>query len=308
MGKTSQSKSSKKVLEVVGNYVDNLVVAGEINNRAELVEKLRTQGIIVARETKNYISVKNPQGGQNVKLKGTVYQKDFRGQKEAIAEAETKGKIFESTSAQRLIDDTKEFDSRYITKVKENQFKYRNKKPAAQDTELENAPKMVSSYVSEMNADKEAGKAIKLSDRPVSRHSVRDNMEWAIDPERPKPIVRKIGKIKRDQQNLKIFSGVHNEQKNKASNISRLRRNIGRLSGTIRGISKKLRGRFLRAFKENRSFERELVWRRRYHHELGKRQHVESSRGLQVGIQERNRGRGQQEKVKNSTLKMPEMH
>lgn len=59
--------------EVVREYVDS----GDIQDRSTLLEVIEESGYEVARVTKNSISIKNPDGGRNIRLKGAVYSEEF---------------------------------------------------------------------------------------------------------------------------------------------------------------------------------------------------------------------------------------
>lgn len=57
----------------------SLVLEGKIDNREEMVALLRDSGIEVAREGKDYISVKLPESGKAQRFKGGIYGEEFRG-------------------------------------------------------------------------------------------------------------------------------------------------------------------------------------------------------------------------------------
>ncbi|MGP5481092.1 relaxase/mobilization nuclease domain-containing protein, partial [Pseudomonas helleri] len=55
-----------------------LAAQGEVRSRADVLEKLTGAGFQVARETKSSISIADPDGGKNIRLKGALYERDFR--------------------------------------------------------------------------------------------------------------------------------------------------------------------------------------------------------------------------------------
>ncbi len=57
----------------------SLVLEGKIDNREEMVALLRDSGIEVAREGKDYISVKLPESAKAQRFKGGIYGEEFRG-------------------------------------------------------------------------------------------------------------------------------------------------------------------------------------------------------------------------------------
>ena len=65
--------------------------AQEPQSRAEVVAALSRSGLEVVRQTKSSISIKDPEGGRNLRLKGAIYDENFRGSeslREALAAAE----------------------------------------------------------------------------------------------------------------------------------------------------------------------------------------------------------------------------
>lgn len=56
----------------------SLVSEGKIDNRGQIVALLRDSGIEVAREGKDYISVKLPESGKAQRFKGGIYSEEFR--------------------------------------------------------------------------------------------------------------------------------------------------------------------------------------------------------------------------------------
>lgn len=51
---------------------------GLIQNREDVIKTLTDVGFKVARQTKNSISIADPEGGRNIRLKGALYEQDFR--------------------------------------------------------------------------------------------------------------------------------------------------------------------------------------------------------------------------------------
>lgn len=56
----------------------NLMAQGAIRSRQDVVTQLESIGLTVARETKSSISIADPSGGRNIRLKGMIYERDFK--------------------------------------------------------------------------------------------------------------------------------------------------------------------------------------------------------------------------------------
>lgn len=56
----------------------NLMAHGAIRSRQDVVTQLESIGLTVARETKSSISIADPSGGRNIRLKGMIYERDFK--------------------------------------------------------------------------------------------------------------------------------------------------------------------------------------------------------------------------------------
>lgn len=71
-------KDKQAVIEQLNQHFANQVDEGMINNRSDVLEELKQIGLEVARETKTSISIANPNGGPNIRLKGAIYGRDFK--------------------------------------------------------------------------------------------------------------------------------------------------------------------------------------------------------------------------------------
>lgn len=56
----------------------NLMAQGAIRSRQDVVTQIESIGLTVARETKSSISIADPSGGRNIRLKGMIYERDFK--------------------------------------------------------------------------------------------------------------------------------------------------------------------------------------------------------------------------------------
>lgn len=63
--------------EALNQFVSTGVESGFIKDRSDIVNALQDQGFTVARQTPNSISIADPDGGRNIRLKGALYEQNF---------------------------------------------------------------------------------------------------------------------------------------------------------------------------------------------------------------------------------------
>lgn len=71
-------KEKQEIVNVINDHITNLVIDGEIINRSGVLNELEKLQLEVCRETKTSISIKDPGNGQNIRLKGAVYERAFK--------------------------------------------------------------------------------------------------------------------------------------------------------------------------------------------------------------------------------------
>jgi hypothetical protein len=96
-----------------------------IKNRADVIKALEDAGFEIARETKSSISIKNPSGGQNIRLKGAIYERDFRLGEELRAEIERASEDYRRDRDKRIEAARKTLDSGIAKKREYHLQRYR---------------------------------------------------------------------------------------------------------------------------------------------------------------------------------------
>jgi hypothetical protein len=94
--------SKKDVAETITGSLMATMASGLIINRADVVKTLENAGFTIARETKNSISIADPDGGKNIRLKGAIYERDFKFNEETGAAIERAAKAYEAATKQRI--------------------------------------------------------------------------------------------------------------------------------------------------------------------------------------------------------------
>ena len=103
---------------------------GELKNRDDVVKTLENAGFEIARTTKKSISIKDPDGGQNIRLKGAIYEQDFRFGKELRADIERASEEYRADRSNRVQEARTTFDRLTQRKRESNQQRY----PRAEQT------------------------------------------------------------------------------------------------------------------------------------------------------------------------------
>ncbi len=80
----------------------NLVSAGEVRSRQDVIRSLENTGFTIARETRSSISIADPEGGRNIRLKGMIYERDFKFGEGVRGEIQAAGRRYREESAERV--------------------------------------------------------------------------------------------------------------------------------------------------------------------------------------------------------------
>lgn len=70
-------KTKQEAAEAITRGLLDLASSGELKTRQDVTEALTSAGFEVVRVTKNSISIADPDGGRNIRLKGAIYEESF---------------------------------------------------------------------------------------------------------------------------------------------------------------------------------------------------------------------------------------
>lgn len=99
----------QKAAEQITSGLLALAEKGEIKSRTDVVKTLTDAGFTVARETKSSISIADPDGGKNLRLKGALYERDFRLSPELRKEISAASYQYRTDVGKRLQEARAEF-------------------------------------------------------------------------------------------------------------------------------------------------------------------------------------------------------
>ena len=68
-----EPKARAQSREAVQDWIEELILAGEISNRPEMISNLQQAGFEIPRQGKNYITIKDPETDTRWRMKGTIF-------------------------------------------------------------------------------------------------------------------------------------------------------------------------------------------------------------------------------------------
>lgn len=95
-------RDKKDAVEMINQALERAVVSGIVTNRECVVQYLEESGVEIARESKQSISIKNPDGGRNIRLKGAIYERDFQFSRALSEEIRERSRDYQSRVGERL--------------------------------------------------------------------------------------------------------------------------------------------------------------------------------------------------------------
>ena len=116
--------SKKDVAETITSSLMATMASGLITNRADVVKTLENAGFTIARETKNSISIADPDGSKNIRLRGSIYERSFEFNENTRAAIERAAKSYTGATEQRIQQAHKELASRIEALARHNQRRY----------------------------------------------------------------------------------------------------------------------------------------------------------------------------------------
>lgn len=127
-------KQKREAVEFLTDHISERYEAGAINSRDDVIEELKTMGLEIARQTPSSISIKNPEGGQNIRLKGAFYEKKFaRADDSATDRIRQAEASYNETRTERAKEARECYERMHQKRAEDNARRYQ-KNPANQNT------------------------------------------------------------------------------------------------------------------------------------------------------------------------------
>lgn len=117
-------RAKKDASEAITRGLMGLVEQGALKSRSDVLDALKGAGFEIARTTPTAISIKNPQGGQNLRLKGSIYEQSFGFSKELRADIERASESYQTDRINRVRESQATLDRLTELKRASNQERY----------------------------------------------------------------------------------------------------------------------------------------------------------------------------------------
>ena len=122
-------RAHKEAAQAITDGLLRMAGAGEIQSRDDVRKALQGAGFSVVRETKNSLSIADPDGGRNIRLKGVLYEQDFRHGEGLRAELEAAGQRYREASERRVREARESYLRGVEIKRGENERRYCRAQP-----------------------------------------------------------------------------------------------------------------------------------------------------------------------------------
>lgn len=99
---SSLPKAKQEAAEAITRGLLALASSGELKTRQDVTEALTAAGFDVVRTTKNSISIADPDGGRNIRLKGAIYEQSFKAGDGLGAEIERAAEVYREHAESRI--------------------------------------------------------------------------------------------------------------------------------------------------------------------------------------------------------------
>ncbi len=122
-------KAKQEAAQAITRGLLALAASGELKKRQEVTEALENAGFEVVRTTKSSISIADPDGGRNIRLKGAIYEQSFNAGEGLRAEIESAAADYRRDAESRIQRAREVCQSGTARKRKENQRRHPRPRP-----------------------------------------------------------------------------------------------------------------------------------------------------------------------------------
>jgi hypothetical protein len=117
-------KGKQHAAQAITDGLLRMADSGAVKNRQDILKTIEGAGFEVARTTPKSISIKDPEGGKNIRLKGMIYEQDFRYGEELRAEIEGASQRYRESAGERLQESRETHQRTFEAKRESNQQRY----------------------------------------------------------------------------------------------------------------------------------------------------------------------------------------
>lgn len=208
-------KTKQEAAEAITDGLVRLCVAGELKTRQDVIKALTVSGFDVVRTTKTSISIADPEGGRNLRLRGAIYEQSFENGDGLQAEIERAGEQYRAAAESRVRQARGVCQRGTELKRAENQRRHRRPEPGT-----ERSPEVPQQRYGrghavtpgERDAASNAPVAVGAYDlaatgRDVRGHSVASELEDSVESGRHRGAERHAGETEREDVGRGIPGG-----------------------------------------------------------------------------------------------------
>lgn len=166
-------QQKKEILESAHDLVCAELLLGNINDRNDILKVLTDAGIAIAsKPTHKYISLKDPEGGQSIRMKGEIYEQEFTVEKFIREHQSSEAQKHEYSDAdiaearERLQYSIEKRAERFESRFQTNEPR---SYPVLQSRKSENLLDRIEFSDIDIRIDLELGEYIRETEREVSR-------------------------------------------------------------------------------------------------------------------------------------------
>ena len=125
-------KAKEAAAHAITDGLLNIAESRNLKSRDDVISTLENAGFEIARKTPKSISIKDPEGGRNIRLKGKIYEQDFRFGKELRADIEAASARYRADRGERIEAARKTLNR--LTERKRESHEYRYPRAKLTDT------------------------------------------------------------------------------------------------------------------------------------------------------------------------------
>lgn len=139
-------KHKEEASKAITDGLLKVAESGNIKSRNDVIKTLEGAGFEIARSTPKSISIKDPDGGRNIRLKGKIYEQDFRFGKELRGEIERASEGYRADRSNRVQEARKTLDRLAERKRESNQLRYHRTEPTHTPDSIKNMDDRIHRY------------------------------------------------------------------------------------------------------------------------------------------------------------------
>lgn len=210
-GENPTKNEKDNVRKEINNFIQGRIENGLIHDRADIISTLQEVGLQINREGKNYISVKDPDNNIKIRLKGGVYEHQWRAAN-ATGEATRESKAGTGSNPEDVQGELAKIEQGLTTVIRKRALYNENRYPSANQENIKET--FTGSTLDEQNIPKIMGEESIHRSSSIDRdvHSSVFHSRLA-SPERDRSI-QHTGKPEESDNN-----SVQNSSENRGENL-----------------------------------------------------------------------------------------